>query len=349
MDPPLGKRVSKLPQRLTHTRLGMMISSAAVSGDKSSTRPDAAFSPSSSMSSATSEVAGSSSTHGHGNEDPPLPDSLHPWPHSTDYGGEEGHSSFLIRLTFPEGHLCDQNYLVDGGMTVRLLERRLAWLLQTRLSVFMFVHPRWEQLDHAGFITDRLFPGTNTECPYLENGSLLRVLTTLPVEVEDWGAPKSPLLVDDLTTANATPSGDDDMRPQKKPKRKTVTPDHYSLDSNQSSCIENPLTNLSFLSSPYSESKSPVVSADNEVLVSFREREVLRKLFQNEYQRERRAYRAQMKLDFEAEIPPIDFVNLPPPPTDANGNSNLLRISDAEMVAEASAGIRWISDGHFSY
>ncbi len=95
------------------------------------------------------------------------------------------------------------------------------------------------------------------------------------------------------------------------------------------------MTSMSFLSSPYSESKTPVVSPNNEVLVSFRERKVLRKLFRMENQRERRAYRAQMKIDFESEIPPIDFATLPLPPTDENGNTDPLRISDAEMVAEA--------------
>jgi hypothetical protein len=35
LDSPLNKRVSKPPQRLTHTCLGMMVSSAATSGDKS--------------------------------------------------------------------------------------------------------------------------------------------------------------------------------------------------------------------------------------------------------------------------------------------------------------------------
>ena len=74
----------------------------------------------------TSDSGGSTSTHGQGNEDPPLPDSLPLWPHSTDYGGKEGHASFLIRLTFPEGQLGDQNYSVSGGMPVALLERRLA-------------------------------------------------------------------------------------------------------------------------------------------------------------------------------------------------------------------------------
>jgi hypothetical protein len=62
--PPLGKRISKIPQRLTHTRLGMLISSAAISGDKSSNCPAAVSSPSSSVSSATTDIASSTYTHG---------------------------------------------------------------------------------------------------------------------------------------------------------------------------------------------------------------------------------------------------------------------------------------------
>ena len=52
----------------------------------------------------------------------------------------------------------------------------------------------------------------------------------------------------------------------------------------------------------------------NELLVSFQERAALRRLFQLEQKRERTAYRAQMKEDFEKDVPPIDFNNLTPYP-----------------------------------
>ena len=97
----------------------------------------------------------------------------------------------------------------------------------------------------------------------------------------------------------------------------------------------SPYPSDSFLSSSYSESKDSVVYPGNEVLVSFRERKVLRELFILENLRERKDYRAAMKAEFEAEVPPIDFANLPPPPIDEHGNPDPLHVSNAEMMAEA--------------
>ncbi len=313
-----------------------LFSSAAISGDKSSCQSgNTPFPPSSSVSSTNSGLAESSSTPRSGKDEPPLPDSLHPWPQSHNYGGQEGHPSFLIRLTFPDGERCDKNYSVSSRMTVRLLERRLAWLLRTPSTVFKFVHPRWEPFDHVGLITDRYFPGTSIRCPYLERVFLLRV-TTRQVEDEERGEPKRPDLVDGRQGAKEAVIGDGDERPQKRPKGERVPPDHYSLDANQSRSAEDSMTSVSFLSSsPYSESKTSVICPNNEVMVSFRERKVLRKMFRMEHRRELRAYSAQMKADFEANIPPIDFANLTPPPTDENGNADPLHVSDAEMVADA--------------
>jgi hypothetical protein len=39
----------------------------------------------------------------------------------------------------------------------------------------MYVAPMWEPLAHEGFIVDRVFPGTDTPCPYLEPGTIVRV------------------------------------------------------------------------------------------------------------------------------------------------------------------------------
>ena len=69
--------------------------------------------------------------------------------------------------------------------------------------------------------------------------------------------------------------------------------------------------------------------------MSFRERKVLRELFRLEHRRELKDYRAAMKADFDADVPPIDFATLPVPPTDEHGNPDPLHVSDAEMRAEA--------------
>ena len=127
---------------------GELFSTVAVLGDKSSSQPGITTSSPSSDGSDTSEVSPPPTS---GTDDSSIPASLRPWPKSFDYGGLEGRPRFTIHLTFPNGELCDQDYAVSEGMSVRLLERRLAWLLCDDLriespeppTVFIFVHPRW--------------------------------------------------------------------------------------------------------------------------------------------------------------------------------------------------------------
>jgi hypothetical protein len=44
----------------------------------------------------------------------------------------------------------------------------------------MYVAPVWAPLDHLGFIVDRFLPGTDTACPFLQPGSLVRVFRNDP-------------------------------------------------------------------------------------------------------------------------------------------------------------------------
>jgi hypothetical protein len=101
-----------------------------------------------------------------------------PWPlRLTSAGPTE---RFAIRLTFPGGELSDQLFMVTSSMTVPTLARALAQLLQISSTVSMYVAPVWAPLHHSGFIVDRVLPGTDNPCPYLQPGSLLRVFPMDP-------------------------------------------------------------------------------------------------------------------------------------------------------------------------
>jgi hypothetical protein len=60
-------------------------------------------------------------------------------------------------------------------MPVSFLRYNLACLLRCELPVSLFVGPHWMALAHSGTITDRVFPGTTLLCPYVEQGSEIRV------------------------------------------------------------------------------------------------------------------------------------------------------------------------------
>jgi hypothetical protein len=61
-------------------------------------------------------------------------------------------------------------------MTVPVLESALARLMKISSPLSLFVAPRWEPLNHTGFIVARFLPDMVTPCPYLEAGSILRVI-----------------------------------------------------------------------------------------------------------------------------------------------------------------------------
>ena len=74
-------------------------------------------------------------------------------------------------------------------------------------TVHLLVGSSWEfdLLDHAGTITDRVFPGTDTPCPFLQHRSIVNVYFELPEQCSSdqsptfdvlGGSVSSPLLVD---------------------------------------------------------------------------------------------------------------------------------------------------------
>jgi hypothetical protein len=53
-------------------------------------------------------------------------------------------------------------------------------------SVFLFVGPTWEALNHRGAITDRFLPNTLQPCPFLVDGSQVRKLKLRQTLLSHW-------------------------------------------------------------------------------------------------------------------------------------------------------------------
>ncbi len=69
----------------------------------------------------------------------------------------------------------DQPFLVTTSMTVPVLKQSLARLMQISTPLVLFVAPRWELLDHDGYIVPRFLPDLVTPCPHLGPDSFIRV------------------------------------------------------------------------------------------------------------------------------------------------------------------------------
>ncbi len=98
-----------------------------------------------------------------------------PTPWSLRLTSEGPTGRFAIRLLFPGGELGAQLFMVTTAMTVPTLARAVAQMMNVLAPVSMYVAPLWELLAHEGFIVDRVFPGTDTPCPFLEPGTIVRV------------------------------------------------------------------------------------------------------------------------------------------------------------------------------
>ncbi len=187
--PTLPKRRSKPPQRLTASRLGMVIRVPDVPNclDSSSTKGSSA-SPSEqdiAPSTTSTEVAAAVSQlvsipfhtlrESPGSPPPYRPPRVEP---SDDVPTNE----FTIRLLFPDGEAPTLIYTVYQNMPVSLLRLRLSNILEALFLVHLLVGPSWttDILEHDGAITDRFFPGTDTPCPYLQRGSRVLVYFTRP-------------------------------------------------------------------------------------------------------------------------------------------------------------------------
>ena len=67
-------------------------------------------------------------------------------------------------------------------MPVSRLRQQIAGYLEVDLPVHLLVGDSWEYdvLEHTGTITDRFFPGTNSPCPFLQQGSRVNVYLARP-------------------------------------------------------------------------------------------------------------------------------------------------------------------------
>jgi hypothetical protein len=90
------------------------------------------------------------------------------------FNGIQG-AGFTIKLVHLGEERAPEIYAVFPEMPVSLLRHNLAWLLQVDEPVSLFVGPTWLALDHSGTITDLFLPGTTLPCPYLVQGSEVRV------------------------------------------------------------------------------------------------------------------------------------------------------------------------------
>jgi hypothetical protein len=58
-------------------------------------------------------------------------------------------------------------------------------LMGTTISLVLAVSPDWEELDHRGAVSARVFPGTALACPYLTQNSIVRVRRLSSVTSDD--------------------------------------------------------------------------------------------------------------------------------------------------------------------
>jgi hypothetical protein len=111
-----------------------------------------------------------------------------PFPGSSLLPSGESSGRFQIHLRFPNEELPSQSFMVSVSMTVPVLESAIARLMRISPPLSLFVAPRWALLDHPGFIVDRFLSDMVTPCPYLEQDSVLRVLSRRIAPLEVFGA-----------------------------------------------------------------------------------------------------------------------------------------------------------------
>jgi hypothetical protein len=125
-------------------------------------------------------------------------DERHPGPsyNPLQYRGPVS-ARFTITVLYPGGERLSHPYLVFNGMPVSFLRYNLACLLRVDLPVSLFVGPTWSILAHEGAITDRVFPGTSVPCPYVVQGSEVRVqVVVVPLLLDSLVLLSVPLLED---------------------------------------------------------------------------------------------------------------------------------------------------------
>jgi hypothetical protein len=89
--------------------------------------------------------------------------------------GEQGGASFTITLLYPGGERPAHLHTVFNGMSVFRLKLDVGTMLNTSSPLTLEVGPTWASLDHGGAITDRISLPSGLPCPFLAQGSEVRV------------------------------------------------------------------------------------------------------------------------------------------------------------------------------
>jgi hypothetical protein len=194
---------------------------------------------------------------------------------------------FTIRLTFPGHELPDQTMVVTTCMTVPTLRRRLADLMGQRHGVSIFVAPSWDLLDHGGFITELYLPGTDTPCPALAPGSLVRVHPWEPFHDDP----------------NQGSSSVGDVSLMRGPKRSRESNYDSGSGSDSSSPPPERLFPLAPVEVSDEEGASSAEESKNPPTVTRRvlrhERAILMKAFKREQRFARRTHRKELRANFD--------------------------------------------------
>ena len=110
-----------------------------------------------------------------------------------------------IKLVFPGGERESQTYSVHKFLSVQVFKQRLGNdLMKTTYPISLFVSPNWQLLNHTGCVNDQVYPGTNTPCPYLDQGSTVRV---------EWGDRKVSLVGDTVSPPKRPTRGGEKRNP----------------------------------------------------------------------------------------------------------------------------------------
>ena len=122
------------------------------------------------------------------------------------------HSRFNCLI--PTGSILRISILFLMGMPVSGLRYNISCLLRVNSLVFLFVGPSWEALDHRGAITDRCFPGTHQPCPFLVDGSAVRVRCTRFSSSTAVSSLPSSVLIAGISSSPDSLLGESDSSPQ---------------------------------------------------------------------------------------------------------------------------------------
>ena len=85
-----------------------------------------------------------------------------------------------ITVIFPDGERDSQEFTLHRHTSVNQFKMALASLMGTTSPLSVTVGPDWEELDHHGPVSARVLPGSAISCPYLVQGSQVRVRRLSP-------------------------------------------------------------------------------------------------------------------------------------------------------------------------